>query len=58
MRAVAGADGFIADGLEKITVNILAVIPSEVEESRDVTLGYFCGVSRLRFATLEMTEIL
>jgi len=58
MRAVAGADFTVTNDMEKTPVNILAVIPSEVEESRDVTLGYFCGVSRLRFATLEMTEIL
>jgi hypothetical protein len=55
MRAAHRADFIVANRLEKTSVNISTVIPSEVEESRDVTLGYFCGVPRLRFALLGMT---
>jgi hypothetical protein len=34
-----------------------AVIPSEVEESRDEALELFCGVLRLRCAPLRMTVL-
>jgi hypothetical protein len=30
-------------------MNFLAVIPSEVEESRGVAFGYCCEIPRLRF---------
>jgi len=33
----------------------IAVIPSEVEESRDVTVRYRRGILRLRYAPLRMT---
>jgi len=58
MRALVGATALIPDRVEKITMNILLVIPSEVEESRDVGLRRSCGVSRLRFAPLDMTAML
>ena len=56
MRAAGRADFVVANGLEKVAVNIPTVIPSEVEESRDGNVGYLCGVPRLRFASLGMTE--
>jgi len=35
----------------------MAVIPSEVEESRGVTTRNRCGILRLRFASLRMTAV-
>jgi tetratricopeptide (TPR) repeat protein len=37
-------------------MNSSAVIPSEVEESRDVACECFCGIPRLCFASLGMTK--
>ncbi len=58
MWIVAHATYLVPNLVEKITVSDPIVIPSEVEESRRVAFEYFCGLPRLRFASLEMTETL
>jgi hypothetical protein len=57
LRAVARSIDLITERMEKITVNSFTVIPSEVEESRDVTFWRFRGIPRLCFASLGMTPI-
>jgi hypothetical protein len=41
----------------RMTNDGTAVIPSEVEESRDELLELFCGILRLRCAPLRMTVL-
>jgi hypothetical protein len=57
VRPAGGANAVGTNDLEKTAVKLFIVIPGEVEESRGAAFAYFCGILRLRFASLGMTII-